>query len=788
LSFDVQTGLFSGTPGNDDVGSLPLLVTATGANNTVSSEVVDFTVLNANDAPTFTASSLSAQSATLTQPFLYQIPTTAFNDVDIKYADHLTFSASATLTDGTPTTLPTGIVFDTDTGTFSGMPTGAAETVIVRVTATDTSGASASGQFNLSVAVLDHAPTLTDPIAHQTVPTATEGTTFSFQLAADTFHDQDVGDSLTYSVQLAGSGSSTALPGWLHFDPTTGIFSGQPARSDAGSLTIKVTATDQAGAQVADSFSLNVQALPHAPVLTSAVANQTATQGTAIAPIKLAFTADHPTDGLVLTATQVQSDGSTVALPSWLTFDAQAATFTGTPATSGTLDIRVTALDTTNHLSTSSDFALTVNAINHAPTVVSTVSLAPTAAAKEGSLSTWQLPTGHFADQDTGDHLTFTVSSLAGGNLPSWLTFNQTTNTFSAAPGVGTAGTVGIKVTATDVAGASVSDTFNLTVDHVNHAPVLNTAQAPLNQQATVGGLFSFQVASGTFTDPDPGDHLSYTATLQGGGTLPGWLTFDPNTQLFSGTPVLANVGTVHVTVSASDGSLAATDTFAITVADLNHAPTRSSSVAALQTLVQNLGEATIQQGHGFSLTLPTGLFTDQDAADATLALSAVNMVTGAALPTWLTFNSTTGVFSGTPGATDVGSLSVKVIATDHGGLTAADAFTINVQAVDKAPVLSVPTLTQTINDTGSFLLSLNAGTFTDPNPGHTLTVTAQLSDGGILSALPAWLHFDAGSLSFSGTPPVGAGNYSIVVTATDSASTTTNILAATDTFNLTVA
>ncbi|MEG4988303.1 FG-GAP-like repeat-containing protein, partial [Microcoleus sp. BR0-C5] len=47
---------------------------------------------------------------------------------------------------------------------------------------------------------------------------------------------------------------------------------------------------------------------------------------------------------------------------------------------------------------------------------------------------------------------------------------------------------------------------------------------------------FNYQFPSNTFTDPDLGDTLTYTATLENGDPLPDWLIFDPDTRTFNGT------------------------------------------------------------------------------------------------------------------------------------------------------------------------------------------------------------------------------------------------------------
>nr|WP_234837724.1 putative Ig domain-containing protein [Sinorhizobium meliloti] len=55
----------------------------------------------------------------------------------------------------------------------------------------------------------------------------------------------------------------------------------------------------------------------------------------------------------------------------------------------------------------------------------------------------------------------------------------------------------------------------------------------------------------------------------------PSWLSFNPSTRTFSGTPTSTNVGTISVRGTANDlGSLAASETFNIGFDDANGAPT----------------------------------------------------------------------------------------------------------------------------------------------------------------------------------------------------------------------
>ncbi|MBI4937526.1 MAG: putative Ig domain-containing protein, partial [Nitrosomonadales bacterium] len=102
----------------------------------------------------------------------------------------------------------------------------------------------------------------------------------------------------------------------------------------------------------------------------------------------------------------------------------------------------------------------------------------------------------------------------------------------------------------------------------VNSAPV---ATAIPGQTASQGAAFIFQIPAGSFSDPDAGDTLSYSATLSDGAALPDWLAFDAATQTFSGTPGYLDAGSLNVRVTATDmGNLSVSEVFVVSVAGAN--------------------------------------------------------------------------------------------------------------------------------------------------------------------------------------------------------------------------
>jgi len=108
----------------------------------------------------------------------------------------------------------------------------------------------------------NNAPTVDNPIPDQD---ATQDVAFSFTFAWDTFSDEDSDDTLTYTARR---GNGAKLPGWLTFHPATRTFTGTPANANVGSLTVKVTATDDNDASASDKFVITVANVNDAPTLT----------------------------------------------------------------------------------------------------------------------------------------------------------------------------------------------------------------------------------------------------------------------------------------------------------------------------------------------------------------------------------------------------------------------------------------------------------------------------------------------------------------------------------------
>jgi hypothetical protein len=229
----------------------------------------------------------------------------------------------------------------------------------------------------------------------------------------------------------------------------------------------------------------------------------------------------------------------------------------------------------------------------------------------------------------------------------------------------------------------------------------------------TVGAPYSF---TPTAADPE-GATLAFAIANR-----PTWATFSVTTGRLQGTPTAANVGSyANIAISVSDGTASASlPAFTITVnAAPNSPPTISGTPAT-----------SVVQGTAYSFR-PTA--ADADGNPLTFAI--VNK------PSWATFDTTSGLLQGTPGAGDVGTTTGIAIRVSDGVASASlSSFSIAVQAIG----LGSATLTwqpPTQNSDGSALTNLAAfkvywgtapgsyqSSVTLSNPGLTAYVVQNLA------------------------------------------------------------
>ncbi len=108
---------------------------------------------------------------------------------------------------------------------------------------------------------------LTRPLSSNTPPTArqveaavaTEGESFAWTMPADLFDDRDSGDRLALRV---ADGLGTPMTRWLAFDAGSRTLTGMPTDDALGESTVRLIATDLAGATAESELRIRVQAHP----------------------------------------------------------------------------------------------------------------------------------------------------------------------------------------------------------------------------------------------------------------------------------------------------------------------------------------------------------------------------------------------------------------------------------------------------------------------------------------------------------------------------------------------
>ena len=312
---------------------------------------------------------------------------------------------------------------------------------------------------------------------------------------------------------------------------------------------------------------------------------------------------------------------------------ATASTYTLVAADQGkTIKVRVSFTDDASNAETLTSTATAV--VSAAPNTLPSASDG-TVTTNEDTARTFAAADFNFLDTDPGDTLSnvriVTLPASGKGTLALSGT-PVTANQVVAATNIGTltytppanangTGYASFTFKVSDGTAESAADyTMTITVTAVNDAPTVATAIP--DQPATAGTAFSYAFPANTFSDADIGDTLTYAATKADGATLPAWLSFAAGTRTFSGTPQAADIGTVAVKVTASDGNGGSvSDTFDITVS------------AAGDTTPPTLTSATVFEGGvfinlQFSENMLQSNLPSTDTFTVTAAGSAVTVYT----------------------------------------------------------------------------------------------------------------------------------------------------------------
>ena len=433
--------------------------------------------------------------------------------------------------------------------------------------------------------------------------------------------------------------------------------------------------------------------------------------------------------------------GNTLRTAAALNFEAQTS-----------YGIRVRATSTSNaSLTFEKEFTVSVTDVNEAPTTPTDANAAANTVAENAATGTTVGLTATATDPDAGTTLTYSLTDDAGGRFA----INASTGIVTVANGAlltfETAASHSLTVQVSDGT-LTASQSFSVTVTNVNETPRTptdtNAAANTVAENAATGtsvGLTAFA------TDPDPNTTLTYSLTSNAGGRF----TINASTGVVTvadGTLLNFEAAASHsITVQATDGALASSQSFTIQVSNVNEAPSAVTDAnGAANTVDENAANTTTV---GITATA-----IDPDAS-TTLTYSLTDNAGGR-----FAINASSGVVTVANGALldfeTATSHSITVQASD-GALTTSQSFAIQVTDVDDtapaAPVVTTPA-------DGSLTADASPAVTGTAEAGSTIRVYLN----NVLHATTTATGAGTWSATISG--PLTDGDYTVRATATDAA------------------
>jgi len=520
------------------------------------------------------------------------------------------------------------------------------------------------------------------------------------------------GQAFSYSITKTGSPSganpysvSGTLPAGVTLNTSTGVISGTPASTAAGTYSVTLGFNDVNVGLVTRALTISIDGITSA-------SSASATQGSPMTAYQITSFLSASAFGLSST-------------PAGLTFNTGTGLLSGTPTTSGTYNLTMSATT----VSGTQSRALTLTVASAGVPVVST---SPSMSASPTANLVGTVGTAISSITVAGTNPPLTAGSFTASGLPPGLSINATTGVISGTPT--TSGDYSVNLGVSNSSGAG-----SLTV-----VMRVNASGAPtISSAGTASGTVGTNATQYTITTSNNGPITNYSTT----GTLPPGLSVNASTGVISGTPTSS--GTYNVTVQA-------TNTAALT-----------GTKSVVFTITPNAVPTITSPSNGTSSALALGVaMTPISITASNPPLLSFAQASGT-LPAGLSFNTSTGVISGTP-TSPTASTPVTFTATNAAGTSAA--ITVNFSVGVPAP--SACTSSTTLNN--AVTIDLKACMFPALSPTG-FTVSLQPAHGTLSISgtngtyTPATNFFGTDSFTavaqFSGGSTSSAGTVTISVT-----------------------
>ena len=517
----------------------------------------------------------------------------------------------------------------------------------MKLTAANAGGPGVSFTLALTIDAAAAAPAITSAVS----AAASSGALFTYQMVATN------GPILSFSA--------TDLPAGLAINPASGLITGTP--TVAGLFRIPLAAQNAAGSSAPLTLLLNVKPSALSPVVTSA-STALGTQGSI-------FTYTITASNMPATTPLPAGNGYTAAgLPDGLALNAATGVITGTPSTTGTFIVLLTATNDAGG-SAPRSLAITVRASLAAPEITSSNTAAATS----------NVPFGY---QIRG---TNAPTSYDATDRPAWLSIDTTTGALSGTPP--RPGQFFATLSATNAAGTGLPLLLTISATPASGSPIITSSGSA---QGRAGAAFSLALAA-------TNSPLSFVAA-----GLPAGLSLAPATGIISGVPAAPGVfrvevsavnavgvggarvltlnfsaapGTPVIGLGAGDGSDGGLQRMAAAAVAYDYAEFRSLADGDARLISAGSREiaaaagltSTAVVGEGFSYQIPAG------------GTPTAYLATG--LPTGLALNPTTGVITGVPLA--AGVFDAEIGASNDLGVGASVPFTLTIRAPASAPAVT---------------------------------------------------------------------------------------------------
>lgn len=301
---------------------------------------------------------------------------------------------------------------------------------------------------------------------------------------------------------------------------------------------------------------------------------------------------------------------------------------------------------------------ITVNQVNDIPVIISSSVIS-------GNEDTPIIITPNVLDVD-GDSVTLTSVTQGSHGTVSFVN-----NVITYLPQTNFNGPDHFNYTVSDGNGGFTTQTINVTVNPVNDAPVASLTSVTGYED---NPIIIDPLASAVDVD---NDQLTLTSVTQGAhgsvAIINQKITYTPNTNSHDND-------SFNYTISDDHGGVV-TKTVIVTINSINDAPTINSTILTQQATI----------GQSFSYQIDRSLFSDVDSDNLRVLIKQSN---NSDLPSWLTFNPTTLVLSGTPPQGSYGLKPLLLIISDESNQVSSGFNLIieqNLTPTPAANIISIP-------------------------------------------------------------------------------------------------